>query len=299
MIHKNNFGGNTMTTIRNSALCVALALGALEAQAASYFVQPIVTVFPGAFINGLEIDGATSRTEGFFNAPTAVSTTIDLEAGTIRGEVEVGGGGLPSGSSQGRFGEQVTFQNADNTTVNLTFNFDGFVDSPARDPNLNSLLQLSVEAYMAVFDPSVGANSSNWFGLSFGNQGDQTLAKDRVFLDFSNPTELLDDEFISESLGVALDVTPTRRSFDIFVNLTLIANPNSNPGPVILDFLNTATLGIDADPGVTYTSLSGVFLDSTGVTVVPIPAALPLLASALGLVAGFGRARRRSMAGGR
>jgi hypothetical protein len=284
-----------MTTIRNSALCVALALGALEAQAASYFVQPLVTVFPGGFINGLEIDGATSRTEGFFNAPTGVSTEVDLEAGTIRGLVEVGGGGLPSGASQGRFGEQVTFQNADNTTVFVTFDVDGTIFSPARDPNLNDLLQVSVEAYMAVFDPSVGANSSNWFGLSFGNQGDQTLAKDRIFLDFTDPTEIIDD-FISDGLSVALDVTSTRRSFDIFVNLTLIANPNSNPGPVILDFLNTATMGIDTDPGVTYTSLSGVFLESTGVTVVPVPAALPLLASALGLMAGFRRNRRRSAA---
>jgi len=69
--------------------------------------------------------------------------------------------------------------------------------------------------------------------------------------------------------------------FHIFVNLTLIANPNSNPGPVTMDFLNTATFSIQADPGVTYTLLSRAFLDSAGVPVVPAPAALPLLVSGL------------------
>lgn len=281
-----------MTRTRIAAVGLCLAVATLEAQAASYFVQPIVTVFPGAFINGLEIDGATSRDEGYNNAPTSVNTAVDLEAGTIRGNVEVGGGGLPSGSSQGRFGEQVTFQNADDTTVNVIFSYEGFVYSPARDPNLNSLLQISVDAYIAVFDPAVGATASTWFNKSFGNEGDQTIFKDRITRDYSNPTEIL-DESIFDSLEAPLSVTASRRSFDIFVNLTLIANPNSNPGPVILDFLNTGTLSIETDPGVTYTSLSGVLLESTGVTVVPAPGALPLLLSGVAFVAGFGARHKR------
>ncbi len=130
---------------------------AFEAQAASYFVQPIVTVYPGAIINGLEIDGATFRAEGYNNAPTSVNTEVDLEAGTIRGNATVGGGGLPTAASQGRFGEQVTFHDADNTSVEMTFNFDGTVQSSAANPNLNSTLQIRVDAYIAIFDPSAGA----------------------------------------------------------------------------------------------------------------------------------------------
>jgi hypothetical protein len=285
-----------MTPLRIAAAGLCLAFTALQAQAASYFVQPIVIVSPGAFINGLEIDGATSRTEGYFNAPTAVSTSVDLEAGTIRGIVSLGGGGVPSGgASQGRFGEQVTFQNADDTTVNLRFTFEGSVYAPARDPNLNSLMQIGIDAYIAVFDPAVGATASTWFNKSFGNEGDQTIFKDRITLNYNNPTEILDDILI-ETLVAPINVTSSRRSFDIFVNLTLNNVPNFNPGPVTLDFLNTASLSIEADPGVTYTSLSGTFLDSTGVTVVPAPGALPLLGSGLAVVAGF-RARRRRKVG--
>jgi len=89
-------------------------------------------------------------------------------------------------------------------------------------------------------------------------------------------------------------VTPTQRSFDIFANLTLIANPNMNPGNFSLDFMNTATVSIGTEPGVTYTSLSGVFLESTGVTAVPVPATLPLLVSGLASLFGFRKKRRRS-----
>jgi hypothetical protein len=282
-----------MNHVRTAAVSLCAIFIAFDAQAASYFVQPVVTVSPGAFINGLEVDGATFRAEGYNNAPTAVNTEVDLEAGTIRGTAIVGGGGLPSGASQGRFGEQLTFHNADNTMVNLAFSFDGSVQAPARDPNLNSRFQLSVDAYIAIFDPAVGATASSWYDLSFGNLGDHTLFKDRRTYDFSDPTEDL-DEYIQDSLDAWLDVTPTQRSFDIFANLTLIANPNSNPGPVALDFLNTATFSIGTEPGASYTSLSGVFLDSTGVTAVPGPATLPLLLSGLASLAGLLRMRRRT-----
>lgn len=276
---------------------VVLALVAPGAFAASYFVQPIVTVFPGAFINGLEIDGATVRDEGFFNSPTAAFTEVNLAEGTVRGYLDLLGGGPPTGaSSQGRFGEQVTFENGAGTTVNISFAFEGTITGPARDPNLNSTLQILVDGYIAVFDPSVGANSSTWFDLAFGSQAGQALATERLTLDFSNPDEEL-DEWLNETLAVTVDVDSNRQAFDVFANLTLVLATNNNVGPYVMLFDNTARLGIDAAPGVTYTSLSGTFLESTGVTVVPVPSALPLLAGAFAVSAGFVRRRRAAMAG--
>ncbi|GIK33709.1 MAG: hypothetical protein BroJett010_02680 [Gammaproteobacteria bacterium] len=64
-------------------------------------------VSPGAFINGLEVNGSTSRDEGYFNAPIAVSSAVDLDKSIIRGRVERLGGGPP----QCRFSGQVTFKN--------------------------------------------------------------------------------------------------------------------------------------------------------------------------------------------
>ncbi len=238
-----------MTNTRTAAVSLCAIFIAFEAQAASYFVQPIVTVFPGAVINGLEIGGATSRTEGYNNAPTSVNTEVDLVAGTIRGNATVGGGGLPGGASQGRFGEQVTFHDADNTSVDMNFSFDGTVQSSAADPNLNSYLQISVDAYIAIFDPSVGATASNWYDLSFGNQGDHSLFKNRATHEFINPLQDL-DEYIQDTLEASLNVTPTQRSFDIFANLTLIANPNMNPG-FFSRLHEHRNLSIGTEPGVT------------------------------------------------
>jgi hypothetical protein len=222
---------------------------------------------------------------------------VNLEEGTIRGLVELLGGGPPNAASaQGRFGEQVTFQNADGTSVDFNFSFEGWITGPARDPNLNSTLQVFVEAYIAVFDPAVGATASTWYDLAFGNQGDQSIASTREYFDFSNPEEEL-DELLDYTIGVTADVTSGRRSFDVFANLTIAMATNANPGPYEMNFNNTATFGIDVAPGVTYTSLSGAFLDSTGVTVVPAPAAMPLLGTAFALGAGlFSRRRARNAA---
>jgi hypothetical protein len=257
------------------------AAGALllssNAFAGAYFVQPIINVSPGAFINGLETNGAKFRQEGFNNAPTSVNSIVDLNEGTIRGNVTFGTATGLGGSSQGRFGEQVTFHNGTNTNWDFDFTFEGDVFADARDANLNSLLQIEVHAYMAIFDSSVGANSSTWFDLAFGPSS-QALFKDRINYNFTNPTEEV-DEFISDSISGSLLIPAGPKSYDIFANLTLIVAKNNNPVNANLDFRNTALFSITTAPGVTYTSLSGTFLDSTGVTPVPSPAGLPVMAA--------------------
>ena len=271
-------------------LAAASLLATGAAPAASYFVQPIVTVSPGAFINGLEINGAKFRDEGYNNAPASVNTEVDLYAGTIRGNVDFGTATGLGGASQGRFGEQVTFYNGSGTTWDFSFAYEGDVFADARDPNLNSLLQITVEAYVAVFDPSAGATAATWYDKAFG-ANDQSLFKERQFYDFSNPTTEV-NEFLSDVISGSLPIGPGLQSFDIFANLTLVVAKNNNPGEAYLDFRNTAKFDIAVDPGVTYTSLSGVFLDSTGVTVVPLPASAWLLLTGIAGLAGRRFARR-------
>jgi len=260
-----------------SMLVVAsFAIG--NAHAASYFVQPIIQVSPGGVINGLEINGSLQRSEGFNNAPTSINSIIDLSAGTIKGNVALTGGTPSAAFSQGRLGERVRFDGGVGTIATFTFDVNGTINADARDPNLNSTQQVFVEAYIAVFAASTGATSSTWFDLSFGAE-DQTLAKDRVTFSFTNPSVDI-SEMISETLQASVMIEAGQRSFDVFANLTLIGSLNLNPGTVNLDFLNTASLGIQVDPGVTYASASGAFLDST--TVIPLPAAVWFSLSALG-----------------
>lgn len=276
--------------IATGTLTLSLFLLSGAAHAASYFVQPIVFVSPGSFINGLEIDGNVESSHGYNNAPLSINSIVSLSDGTLKGNVVVDGTAPSGGFSQGRFGERVTFVNGEGTTANFTFSFDGFVTADARDPNLNSHLQIEVDAYVAIFAPEAGANASTWYDLSFGAQ-DQTLFKDRLTLSFDDPAFDL-DEYISHVFSAALPVDAGRTSFDIFANLSLIVSKNLNPGYVGLDFLNTATFGIEVEEGVTYTSLSGSFLEATGVTAVPLPATAWLTLTGLGGLAAM-RARRR------
>lgn len=72
-------------------------------------------------------------------------------------------GNLPTdgGASQGRFGEQVTFENGAGTSADIDFSFDGWILGPVRGPNMNSTLQILVDGYIAVFDPSAGVTASS------------------------------------------------------------------------------------------------------------------------------------------
>lgn len=272
-------------------LLVCLVAASGHADAASYFVQPIVQVLPGSLINGLTINGSLQRSEEFNNAPTSVSSIVNLADGTIKGNTDFTGGTPNGGFSQGRFGERITVIDGVGTTLDLEFSVDGRIMADAVDPALNNFVQIEVDAYFAVFAPSTGANSSTWFNLSFGNDGNQSLASGRFTLDFSNPEFDL-DEFVNQQLLASLVIEEARQSFDIFANLTLITVMNGNPGSVSMDFLGTGSFFVDTEPGVTYTSLSGEFLDSTGVTVIPLPAAAWLTLSGLGLLAGLRRRQR-------
>jgi hypothetical protein len=293
------FGAASLQCAAGTA-CIALAGGTAGA---AYFIQPTITFNTGGFINGLDVDGATQGTQSFNNAPFALQSDVDLATGKIGGKVQLGGADQ-FGISQGRFGERVTFNAGGiGTDFDVNFAVEGTVNADQLPANAPSNYLIGIEAYIAVFDTLVGANSSNWWDLSVGRDlgfvaGDNlSLLTDRVRIDLDNPAADLVDFDILEILGGSLAITEDMLAFDVFANLTLFSATNAAPVDVDMDFLNTASFGINTAPGVTYTSDSGVFLNSTGVTqpttVVPLPAALPLFIAGFGLLGLVGWRRRR------
>ena len=153
----------------------------------------------------------------------------------------------------------------------------------------------TVFATLYVFEAGSGATYNNF--TSVGGQ----LIGETGFVNYgtgsgATPSQTHFD--VSDMLGGSVNIT-SQTVFDIFMTLSVATVTNSNPISIVMDFLSTGTGGIDTEPGVSYTSASGVFLDSTGQTpsAVPVPAALPLFATGL---AGLGilgwRRRRRAVA---
>ena len=267
------------STSRLRLLCAAAAWLTCSA-ANAYFVRPYVQLDAGV-IDGLEQNGATERSEGF---TTALQAHVSLDEGTIRNFLQVAGPGA-FGQSAGTMGDRLHVVGAQDTTLSFSFDFDGLITSPARDPNLNSTLQIGVFANLRVFDASAGATYANFTSLG------GALVSDSVFLQFNNPTEPLSvllERTLAGSFAVA---SAAPLDLDVFASLSIFAAPNENPVTVTMDFLNTGTFRLHAAPGVSFTSDSGVFLTQQAA---PIPEPETFVLLAAGLAAMWARQRRAS-----
>ncbi|MBU1375577.1 MAG: PEPxxWA-CTERM sorting domain-containing protein [Alphaproteobacteria bacterium] len=71
---------------------------------------------------------------------------------------------------------------------------------------------------------------------------------------------------------------------------------NGHPANLYMDFLNTATFGISVDPGVTYTSQSGLLGSDITPAAVPEPATWAMLILGFGAVGATARRRRMVVA---
>jgi len=264
-----------MKKIYTTCVLAAMLLGATSAEA--YFVRPFYSQ-GGTFVDGLIENGATSGQQNF---ATSHVSEVNLDDGTVKALLDVSGTSI-YGQAGGAFGDTVTFNDAAGTNVDFSFAYDGSIDITGVI-NEGSTLQYGVSANLYVFEAGSGATYNN-----FNTIGGQLIG-DSAFLNFLDPDADVHD-FIDEALSGSLTIG-TAQSFDLFASLSVFTSTNLNPVTVQMDFLNTGTFGINAAPGVTYSSASGVFLNSVPAAVsVPEPATIALMG--LGL-AGLGFSRKR------
>ncbi len=253
---------------------------------ASYFIRPYVQLGAGV-IDGYVANGPTAGSQNF---TSALSASVDLETATVRNYLKITGpssGGSGFGQSAGIFGDRLKFGGPLGSNVSFSFAYDGHITVPAR-PNPFSTQQVGLFAELFVHDASNGATYQN-----FDTIGGERIGK-TVFLNFLNPTEDI-DQVIADTLSgsFALD---GNTSFDVFASLSIFASLNDNAVTAELDFLHTGTFGIVTDPGVTFTSDSGVFLGSGLTAGVPEPANWALMIAGFGLTGSAMRRRTRQTA---
>ncbi len=272
-----------------SAAAIALLLGTAGVAHADgvYSVRPMVQLGAGVS-DGYQVGGATQASTNF---GSDMQAHVDLANGTVRNYLQISGpdaGGSGFGNAYGGFSERLTFYGTPGE-VEFSFHVDGSVQSPARDPQYNSLLQILVFVNLYVIDAQAGATLLNFTSDQFASN---VLLKRTETIEFRNPTEPLDvliDRMFSGSILVGAG-----SAVDVFATLSIAAALNANPVTVTLDFMNTGSFGIDTPDGVTFTSDSGVFLTGQqGGSPVPLPATLGLIGLGWAALSVTTRSRRR------
>lgn len=262
------------------ALVKLLMLGAAlstTATAQAYFITPYAQLNADVS-NGFIENGPTS---GSASIGPNVTAQVDLAAGETRNYVQVGSGQF--GQSAGVMGDRFTLSGGA-SVVDFIFNFDGTISTDAASNGVNSL-QIGVTANLRVFDASAGATNLNFAGLA------GALVSDTRSLNFNDPTASL-NAMVDEALSGSFDFLGGSRSIDVFASLSIFSAVNNNDVNVVMNFLNTGTFGIEASPGTSFSSASGVFPGSIPpVAGVPEPSVYGLLS--LGLIALAGASRRR------
>ncbi len=258
--------------------CLLITSLFAAANANAYYVRPFIQSGGGGTVDGLIQNGATNSSQSF---GSSLKAAADLNTGTARALVDVTGTNQVAQAVAG-FGDTVSFSdNSVGTMVDFSFAFDGLINI-TNVVNQGSTLQYGYSTTFYVFEAGSGATYAN-----FTSVGGELIGRND-FLSFINPTAdvstTINDMF---SGSVLIDQV---LDFDIFATLGVFTSTNDNPVSVTLDFFNTGTFGIQVVDGVTYSSQSGVFLDSEPSNSVPAPGTLALLG--LGLLGITGRRRR-------
>lgn len=248
---------------------------------AHYFVRPFLQSGFGGLIDGLEQNGATSASQNFTNA---LQSTVDLRDGTVKSYVELSGTNQ-LGQAGGSMGERLSIHNGTGAaaTVDFSFAYDGTLLSSGAA--INSGLSGFIFTTLYVYDASVGATWN-----SFSILAAQALVSESRFQPYQAIVGQSLNEIIDDMLTGSVEISSgPDTTLDVFASLSVSLTTNENPVTVTGDFRNTGTFGISAQPGVTITSSSGVFLKGS---TAPVPEPQTLVLLSLGLV-GFGWMRRR------
>ena len=250
--------------------------------AQAYFVRPFIQIGGGGTIDGLEVNGATQRTEAF--AGEAYSS-VDLATGETKLSVDVTGTNKVA-QAAGIFGDTVTFNVTNPTEVNFSFDYDGTIDVSNYNDS-GSSLGTYVFAVLAVYEQGVADYTNFASNAMLAN----ALTKEKVFIDFAAGETSDFTTMVNNALNGSFIVPNTgNKSYDVFASLSLSVATNLNPSTVSMDFLNTGKFGISG-AAFNSNSGSGVFLTKAAPSTVPVPSTAFLLAPAL---LGFLGLRRRT-----
>lgn len=252
-----------------------------------YYGLRTVLNYSAGVIDSKSENDKTSDSQQYNNAPTSIQGRISLAEGSLRAFNSTSGGGQPALSNT-QFGDTVTFNGGAGTSAEFTLDVDGMIRADAFTAGLNSYQAYALTARFALFSASSGATIDTWYDMSFGT-GTHTALDTDIFA-LSEVNNISDVNLaVEETLFVSTTLASNAEALRFFGQLDVVAIRNSNPGTTELDFMNTAQLGINTDPGVTFTSASGVLLMAP----VPLPASGVLLA---GTFAAFAAMRRRKRA---
>ena len=247
----------------------------------AYFVRPYIQIGGGGTIDGLEVNGATQRTEVF--AGEAYSS-VDLATGETKLSVDVTGTNKIA-QAAGIFGDTVTFNVTNPTNVSFSFDYDGTIGVSNYNYS-GSFLGTYVSAVLAVYEQGM----ADYTNFSSNAMLANALAKEKVFINFASGKTSDFTTMINDALSGSFIVPNTgNKSYDVFASLSLSVVTNLNPSTVVMDFLNTGKFGIS---GAAFNSAngSGVFLTQAPPSTVPVPSTAFLFVPAL---LGFLMAQRR------
>ncbi|MGE0861022.1 MAG: hypothetical protein AB7P42_18060 [Gammaproteobacteria bacterium] len=212
-------------------------------------------------LNGFALDGATSITASANAGGRTIVEAVDLRQGTLKVRAVDSSLGT-SAEGDVRFGDTVTVNGLTApTTVTLQLSVDGILSG------------------------SAGAVSS----LFIGGPGLDFIGSPVPNVDFASNAYggLLGSALlVTDVLQVSMIVTPAAPTFSFAAGLSVIAyGPLTVNGPSgSADFGNTATISLLLPAGTTFSSASGVLLQT-----VPLPASAGLLGPAIALLVRRGR----------
>jgi hypothetical protein len=284
------------------ASSVALAVSLLSASAANaaFFIRPVLQ-YSGEFIDGYEPNGAKVGSQSFKDGFRSLYTQVNLREGTIKTFGSVTGPSSDFAIATGIFGERIRYTGPSDAPSTFQFNFDGstYVDQvmlgeePMFDPELVQPRFLGIDAYFAVYNAG-DANYLNW--TVFGSNAPKALYNDRIEFSTDEGSEVFFNE-TSNGFFTELNLV-SGNSYDVYVAFNILLSAGPLVGPATMDFSNTATIGIAAPQGGSFTSSSGEFLGfaqtpSTGV--VPEPASWAMLIAGFGLIGATLRRRRAAL----
>lgn len=283
-------------------LGVSALLLAMETSAgplgSNYYVRPGLRVnYPAEFQDGIEVNGATTKTQ-VQGAIGNSRSRVSLDEGTVKMYIDSQGNNINL-QTFGGFGERVTVTGGAGTNWSFSFAVDGYLETQGGAPRIEGVPDplWFYDIGLAIYEPGVATyNTFNSVELRTSSANlfygyDSELRGINSDLEFE-----IQDAFLS--IDGFIPLASNFEVFDIFVFTNIIVDPEIGDGleNYIADFENTASYSQEFAPGVEAFSSSGRFLGLTTAPQEPpgTPVSLPAPAMLMGIGLCLLRLRRKA-----